>query len=284
MNNLLIDDHPMVFSPMLANLIGLNESIVLQQVHYWVQKNNQKKQNFYDGYYWTYNSLKDWEAQFSFWSDSTVKRTFKNLRDKKLLIIGNYNKKSYDRTIWYRIDYKTLETLVTSHCVKMTQCIRSNWHDGEGQSDPMDDVKMTQPIPKTNSETNTEKNSRKQVYDESSNFFLLAKYFFEQVQKNNPNHKLPNLQNWANDIRLMIEIDKRNENEIRNLIRWVQEDDFEMVNVLSPAKMRKRFDQLMMKAFKEINSSIPHLDIRDKEIEFQKWVAAGNDPEEFNWS
>ncbi|HDE3362621.1 TPA: DnaD domain protein, partial [Staphylococcus aureus] len=40
MNKLLIDDYPIQVLPKLAELIGLNEAIVLQQIHYWL--NNSK--------------------------------------------------------------------------------------------------------------------------------------------------------------------------------------------------------------------------------------------------
>ena len=38
MSNLLIDDYPILVLPKLANEIGLNEAIVLQQMHYWLKK------------------------------------------------------------------------------------------------------------------------------------------------------------------------------------------------------------------------------------------------------
>ena len=37
MNNLLIDDYPILVLPKLATEIGLNEAIVLQQIHYWLK-------------------------------------------------------------------------------------------------------------------------------------------------------------------------------------------------------------------------------------------------------
>ena len=36
-------------------------------------------------------------------------------------------------------------------------------------------------------------------------------------------------------------------------MQWVQQDEFEMVNVLSPSKLRKRFDQLVLKVKQEKN-------------------------------
>ncbi|MFD2628810.1 hypothetical protein [Oceanobacillus kapialis] len=91
------------------------------------------------------------------------------------------------------------------------------------------------------------RDSRKQVYDDTSIYFQLAVFFFEQIKKNNPDHKEPNFQTWSNDIRKMIELDKRTEEQVQYLMKWVQQDEFEMTNVLSPAKLRKRFDQLVMK-------------------------------------
>ncbi|EHU5358217.1 conserved phage C-terminal domain-containing protein [Listeria monocytogenes] len=107
-NNLLINDYPLQVLPTLAREIGLNEAIVLQQIHYWLNK----KQNLHDGRYWTYRSIQKWqEENFSFWSLNTVKRTFTSLREKKLLLTANYNKKKFDKTVWYSIDYDALEAM-----------------------------------------------------------------------------------------------------------------------------------------------------------------------------
>jgi hypothetical protein len=91
------------------------------------------------------------------------------------------------------------------------------------------------------------KGTPKRVYEETSTPYQLAVYFLERIRENNPEHKEPNLQKWADDIRLMIEKDKRTDEQIRYLMKWVQQDNFEMTNVLSPSKIRKRYDQLVMK-------------------------------------
>lgn len=36
MSKLLIDDYPIQVLPKLAKVIGLNEAIILQQLHYWL--------------------------------------------------------------------------------------------------------------------------------------------------------------------------------------------------------------------------------------------------------
>ncbi|SDI14951.1 hypothetical protein SAMN05192534_12330 [Alteribacillus persepolensis] len=97
-------------------------------------------------------------------------------------------------------------------------------------------------------EKNEKKNTRKYIFEDTH--LAIAEYFYKRILENNPSHKKPNLEKWADDIRKMMEIDKRTEEQIRYLIDWVQKDDFEMVNVLSPSKMRKRFDQLVIKVKK----------------------------------
>ena len=109
MSNLLLDDRPLVIQPKLIELLGdPTEAIILQQIHYWLVKNI----NYKDGYSWVYNSIKDWNKQFRWLSESTLKRKFKSLEDKGLLITGNYNKAKFDRTKWYRIDYDALDEMI----------------------------------------------------------------------------------------------------------------------------------------------------------------------------
>ena len=36
-SRLLIDEYPLVVQPSLAALVGINEAIILQQIHYWLQ-------------------------------------------------------------------------------------------------------------------------------------------------------------------------------------------------------------------------------------------------------
>ncbi len=45
MNKLLIDDYPIRVLPKLAELIGLNEAIILQQMHYWIGNSKHEYDN-----------------------------------------------------------------------------------------------------------------------------------------------------------------------------------------------------------------------------------------------
>ena len=105
MNNLLIDDYPILVLPKLATEIGLNEAIVLQQMHYWINKSN----HIHDNKRWIYNSYKEWEQHFPFWSNATIRRTISSLEKQELVLVGNYNKAGFDKTKWYSINYSKLE-------------------------------------------------------------------------------------------------------------------------------------------------------------------------------
>ncbi|PJZ20696.1 phage replisome organizer N-terminal domain-containing protein (plasmid) [Bacillus tropicus] len=71
-----------------------------------------------------------------------------------------------------------------------------------------------------------------------------AKYLFEKIKGNNPKQKEPNFDSWANDFRLMREKDDRELQEIKDVIDWCQADPFWQGNILSPKKLREKFDQL----------------------------------------
>jgi len=142
---ILFDKHPIVLDKHMATIIGLNEAIVLQQVHYWLELNKKEGKNFHKGRYWTYNTYEEWHEQFPFWSKETIKRVFKRLRDMKLIIVDRFNVYQMDRTLWYTIDYDRLNSIMNV----------SNDSDSNSQYDPMDNtqnepidsVNLTQPLP-----------------------------------------------------------------------------------------------------------------------------------------
>ena len=99
--SLLDDDYPLLVSPKLAAAIGLNEAIVLRQVHYWTKL--KKKE-------WVYNSYPKWQKQFPFWSIDTIKRTITNLEESGYLIAEQ--RASTNRTKYYRVNYSAVDALL----------------------------------------------------------------------------------------------------------------------------------------------------------------------------
>lgn len=130
MSNLLIDDYPILVLPNLATEIGLNEAIVLQQMHYWLKKSNHN----YDGRRWIYNSFPEWQKHFPFWSVMTIKRAVYSLEKQNLLYVGNYNKAKFDKTKWYSINYEKLEGMKRPSYQNDTTSV-SKRNDGVYQND-----------------------------------------------------------------------------------------------------------------------------------------------------
>ncbi|PHA10396.1 replication protein [Bacillus sp. AFS051223] len=153
MSKLLLDDEPLVILPKLAAAIGLNEAIILQQLHYWLEKSK----NVRDGFRWVYNTYEEWQKQFPFWSESTIKRTIKKLEGQHLIIVGKYNKLKIDNTKWYRIDYEVLQNIENNTTGQNDQTTgqndqtnRAKWSGGRGN--------MDRPLPEITTETTTDKN------------------------------------------------------------------------------------------------------------------------------
>ena len=113
----LINEDPIFFLPTLAKEIGLNEAILLQKIHGWLQC----KPHEAEGRCWIYNTYKSWQEQLPFLSEKTIKRTIKNLADKGIVIINNFNTNKFDKTNWYSINYNTLNKLCKTDRVNLTQ-------------------------------------------------------------------------------------------------------------------------------------------------------------------
>lgn len=105
----------MIFHPKLAELLGLNESIILNQIHYWINKKN----NIINNKSWVYNSYENWHKQLSFLSTNTIKKTIKNLENVEILLCDNFNKCKMDKTKWYTINYDKLKALLQEHTTIM---------------------------------------------------------------------------------------------------------------------------------------------------------------------
>src|SRR5271169_5196276 len=70
---LLLKKNPLLILPNLAVAVGLNESIILQQLEYWIEKKGKVKGK--ENRKWIYNSYEKWQKKnFPFWSPSAVRR------------------------------------------------------------------------------------------------------------------------------------------------------------------------------------------------------------------
>ena len=94
----------------LAQITGINESLLLQQVHYWINKSGK----YIDGKYWIYNSYNDWHNQLKCLSYNQVMRAFRSLEKKGLIISKKMKSSRFNHTKWYTIDYDKLKSIIPS--------------------------------------------------------------------------------------------------------------------------------------------------------------------------
>jgi hypothetical protein len=77
-SKLLIEEPPLLVLPSLAKAVGINEALVLQQLHYLLGDPANGK--LLGGQRWVFNSLGQWiEGYFPFWCERTLWTIFRNL-------------------------------------------------------------------------------------------------------------------------------------------------------------------------------------------------------------
>ena len=114
----------------IATRIGVDEAIMLNNFVYWLLKNKANNKNFFDGNYWTFNSVRAYSELFPFWNETQIRRILKSLIDQNVLVVGNYNQNAYDRTNWYSLSSEYIHlihwTISTNGKAENSQPIPNN--------------------------------------------------------------------------------------------------------------------------------------------------------------
>lgn len=104
----------------------------------------------------------------------------------------------------------------------------------------------------TSKKENIKKKTKKEIYYTSdSKEYRLAEYLYKYILKNNPKAKEPNLQKWAKIFDYIIRIDKRDLEEVKELIKFSQQHKFWYKNILSADKFRQQYDRLVLEKNEE---------------------------------
>lgn len=141
------------FNVEIACEYGMLEAVLLNHLEFWLKKNEANERNFYDGRYWTYNSVKALQKLFPYVSEHKIRNALKRLEDAGIIMTGNYNKSSYDRTMWYSISDKGI-SILQNYKMEITE--KQNGND-----------KKAKPIPDNN------------TYDYSDIIYNIVKYMNE---------------------------------------------------------------------------------------------------------
>lgn len=129
------------FNVQVAQQFGVEEAIIIHNLFHWISRNAANDENMFEGFYWTYNSIKAYSALFPYMSETKVKRVFKCLEEKGFIIKGNFSDDKWVRTNWYSFPIATLNYLQSvGYCVhwcKTASSIGSKCTNGVGQNDQM---------------------------------------------------------------------------------------------------------------------------------------------------
>ena len=140
------------FNCEIAVKYGMAEAVILNHFEYWIEKNKANERNFYDGSYWTYNSVKAFKEIFPYLTEKKISSAIAKLKDEGIIKTGNYNENKYDRTLWYAITEKGFSILQNG---KMENPEKENRNTEKGE-----------PIPNNNTNNepcnNTDKVSKKE--------------------------------------------------------------------------------------------------------------------------
>ena len=95
------------FNQDMACKYGLNEAIFITQLHYWLKKATCRR---IKGTPWHYDTVDAWQKQLPFFSKRTLERIISALIKEKLIKVCQVNKRKGDRTNWYTLNIKKLES------------------------------------------------------------------------------------------------------------------------------------------------------------------------------
>lgn len=120
----------------IAKEYGILEAILMQNIYFWINKNQANKIHLHDGRYWTYNSRKAFSLMFPYASEKQIRRALEKLENSNILVKGNFNKIGFDRTLWYSFsDYGF-------SIMQKSQIDLTKWANGNDQMDkPIPDIK-----------------------------------------------------------------------------------------------------------------------------------------------
>ncbi len=289
---MLFVERPLVVNPKLAADIGLNEAIVLQQIKYWTDRSEFKK----DGHYWIFKTTEDWEREFPFWSKPTIRRVLKSLEKSELILSqklhGHFFKDQSNQTLWYalRLDVTPCDQIehieMTNGEIACDQneqievtnlsssklsnrslpCDQSDQFFRSDQNDQLSTEITTETTPEiTYSSSQNSSDDKIKLRPEAAiqtpngKFWgttedvTAASWMYQKVLEVNATARKPDLTHWSNDIRTMRNALGVTHREICELFKFANEHHFWAENVQSPRTLRRQWDVLKAQQHAKIN-------------------------------
>ncbi|MBD2302800.1 hypothetical protein [Nostoc sp. FACHB-190] len=114
-SKLITPESPLLVPPLLAAEIGLEEAVILQQIHYFCQISKHIKA---DGRRWFWKTLQDWGQTLPFLKISTIRRAIANLRNFELIDVCRHSQKTWYQANWFTVNLEKVEALWNQICQK----------------------------------------------------------------------------------------------------------------------------------------------------------------------
>lgn len=107
------------FNIEMAAKYGIAAAILYRHFQFWIVKNRADGRHFHDGRTWSYNTRKGLCGMFPYLGEGRVRAGIKKLVDAGILRTGNYNRRGFDRTLWFAFeDEKTAFLGLPAHWLK----------------------------------------------------------------------------------------------------------------------------------------------------------------------
>ena len=94
------------FDILIAKEYGILEAVLLKHLYFWIKKNEVNNVHMHDNNCWTYNSVKAFQELFPYATVKQIRTALEHLVSEELIVTGNYNTFSFDRTLWYALTEK----------------------------------------------------------------------------------------------------------------------------------------------------------------------------------
>lgn len=116
MDTQLINNHS--FNIKLAIEVGIEKSLLLGRINYFVEHNSKVGKCFRDGYFWMYDTSSALAEVYPYMNENSIRRWMLDLEKEGWIRTGNYNSKAYDKTKWYTIGPRMIEWLSSESLVQ----------------------------------------------------------------------------------------------------------------------------------------------------------------------
>lgn len=125
------------------------KAILLKEIYGWCHINKSKGNNIKFGIPWTFMSASGFAEKFHYMPKGSISRWLKELVKDGWIFSSNMNKKKYDRTLWYTINYKRYDdaVLLKEHTISQNDNWKSHFENLISQNE--------KPIPSNTPPTTT---------------------------------------------------------------------------------------------------------------------------------